>query len=43
MANIDPQKLAASLRRLGSAPQDDVNTVIDEAVNACVALFRVSG
>ena len=43
MANIDPDMLSSSLRRLGAAADHDVSTVVDEAVRACVALFRVNG
>jgi GAF domain-containing protein len=41
--NIDPDKLAASLRRLGSAADDDITAAIDRAVSACVDLFGVDG
>jgi GAF domain-containing protein len=41
--NIDPQNLAASLRRLGVADGDDITGAIDRAVKACVDLFGVDG
>ncbi len=43
MANIDPDNLSASLRRLGPAGADDVNAAIGRAVSACVELFGVNG
>src|SRR5688500_14588555 len=43
MANIDPQMLAGSLRRLRGSVDHDIVTAVDRAVHACVALFRVSG
>ncbi|WP_252436225.1 GAF and ANTAR domain-containing protein [Pseudonocardia humida] len=44
MPNIDPQNLAASLRRLGVADgHDDITGAIDRAVTACVDLFGVDG
>jgi len=43
MANIDPQLLASSLRRLGAATDHDIGAALDEAAHACVELFRVSG
>jgi GAF domain-containing protein len=43
MANIDPDELAGSLRRLGPATDHDIVGALDEAVHACVALFRVTG
>jgi GAF domain-containing protein len=41
--NIDPQNLAASLRRLGAADGDDITGAIDRAVKTCVDLFGVDG
>jgi GAF domain-containing protein len=43
MANIDPAILAGSLRRMGRAADHDIGAAIDEAVHACVDLFRVHG
>ncbi|GAA5130136.1 GAF and ANTAR domain-containing protein [Pseudonocardia adelaidensis] len=43
MVNIDPEKLAASLRRLGHADDRDISAALNEAVAACVQLFAVSG
>jgi transcriptional regulator with GAF, ATPase, and Fis domain len=43
MANIDPDMLAGSLRRLGRTAEHDIVDALEEAVKACVALFRVSG
>lgn len=43
MANIDPDLLANSLRRLGSAADHDLVGAIDEVVRACVVLLRVDG
>lgn len=43
MANIDPDMLAGSLRRLGRSTEHDLVGVLEEAVRACVALFRVDG
>jgi transcriptional regulator with GAF, ATPase, and Fis domain len=43
MANIDPEMLASSLRRLGAAADHDIGAAVDEAVHACVDLFRVHG
>ncbi len=43
MANIDPQMLASSLRRLRGAVDHDIVSAVDQAVHACAALFRVSG
>lgn len=45
MPNIDPQNLAASLRRLELAADDDddMTGAIDRAVEACVDLFGVDG
>ncbi|WP_214402770.1 GAF and ANTAR domain-containing protein [Pseudonocardia lacus] len=42
MPNIDPQNLAASLRRIG-ATDDDFTGAIDRAVETCVELFGVDG
>jgi GAF domain-containing protein len=41
--NIDPEKLAASLRRLDVSDGDDITAAIDHAVTACVDLFGVDG
>jgi GAF domain-containing protein len=42
--HIDPQNLAASLRQLGVAvDEDDITGGIDRAVKACVDLFGVDG
>jgi transcriptional regulator with GAF, ATPase, and Fis domain len=43
MANIDPDMLASSLRRLGQVAERDIVDTLEEAVRACVALFRVTG
>src|SRR3954449_1595600 len=43
MANIDAEMLSSSLRRLGAAADHDIGAVVDEAVRACVDLFRVTG
>jgi len=43
MANIDPELLTASLRRLDSRAGSDVARALEETVHACVALFRVTG
>jgi GAF domain-containing protein len=43
MANIDPDMLASSLRRLGRVTDSDIGDAVEEAVKACVALFRVTG
>src|SRR5690348_7448500 len=43
MANIDPDLLAASLRRLDTDGGSDVARALEETVHACVALFRVTG
>jgi GAF domain-containing protein len=43
MVNVDPEKLAASLRRLGHADDRDVGAALHETVAACVQLFGVSG
>jgi GAF domain-containing protein len=41
--NIDPQKLAASLRRLGESSEDGIGAAIERVVSACVDLFGVDG
>jgi GAF domain-containing protein len=41
--NIDPQNLAASLRRLGVGDGDDISGAVDDVVKACVDLFGVDG
>jgi transcriptional regulator with GAF, ATPase, and Fis domain len=43
MANIDADMLAGSLRRLGQVAERDIVDTLEEAVRACVALFRVTG
>lgn len=43
MANIDPDMLARSLRRLGNAADRDIAGAVDEVVHACVGLFGVNG
>ena len=43
MPNVDPQKLAASLHRLGESSGDEIGAAIDRAVTACVDLFGVDG
>jgi GAF domain-containing protein len=43
MANIDPDLLAASLRRLDTDAGSDVAHALEETVHACVALFGVTG
>jgi GAF domain-containing protein len=43
MANIDPDMLASSLRRLGRVTDRDIGDAVEQAVKACVALFRVTG
>jgi len=43
MANIDPDRLAGGLRRLGATADHDINEAVDEVVHACVALMRVNG
>jgi GAF domain-containing protein len=42
MPNIEPQALAASLRRIG-VTDDDITGAIERAVEACVELFGVDG
>jgi GAF domain-containing protein len=41
--HIDPENLAASVRRLRGADGSDVSVAIDRAVRACVDLFGVTG
>jgi GAF domain-containing protein len=41
--NVDPQKLAASLRRLGESSEDGIGAAIERVVSACVDLFGVDG
>jgi hypothetical protein len=43
VANIDPETLSASLRRLGPLDDHDISRALDGAVSACVDLFGVSG
>jgi transcriptional regulator with GAF, ATPase, and Fis domain len=43
MTNIDPDRLAGSLRRLGRTTEYDLGDALEEVVQACVALFRVTG
>lgn len=43
MSNIDPQSLAASLRRLDAQTTRDVGQALEETVKACVAVFGVTG
>src|SRR3954465_472032 len=43
MANIDPQMLAGSLRRLSGAADQDIAVAVDEVVRAGVVVLRVSG
>jgi GAF domain-containing protein len=42
MPNIDSERLASSLRRLGKLPED-IGAAVGQAVNATVALFHVTG
>ena len=41
--DIEPEALAASLRRLHDLDDDDVLRALDETITACVDLFGVSG
>jgi GAF domain-containing protein len=41
--NVDPQKLAASLRRLGESSGEGISAAIERVVTACVDLFGVDG
>jgi GAF domain-containing protein len=43
MPNVDPQKLAASLHRLGESSGGEIGAAIDRVVSACVDLFGVDG
>lgn len=43
MVNVDPEKLAASLRALDHANDHDIRAALDEVIAACVQLFAVSG
>jgi GAF domain-containing protein len=43
MANIDSKALADSLRHLRGTAGQDIVAVVDQAVHACAALFRVNG
>ncbi len=43
MVNVDPEKLAASLRKIGYADDQDISAALNEIVAACVQLFGVSG
>lgn len=43
MVNVDPEKLAASLRRLGHVDDQDVSAALGDTVAACVQLFGVTG
>jgi len=43
MPNIDPDLLAASLRRLDSQAGGDVAHALEQTAHACVALFGVTG
>jgi GAF domain-containing protein len=43
MVDIDPDALAASLRRLHDAHDDDVLRVLQKTIGACVELFDVTG
>ena len=43
MPNIDPGLLAASIRRLDRYTDTDVGRALEETVDACTALFQVTG
>jgi GAF domain-containing protein len=43
MPNINSQRLASSLRRLGKPADEDIGVAVSEAVQAAVALFQVRG
>jgi GAF domain-containing protein len=41
--NVDPEALAASLRRLGTVDEHDITRSLDRVIGACVEMFRISG
>jgi len=43
VANIDPETLSASLRRLGPLDDHDISRALDATISAAVDLFGVSG